>query len=297
MLIVVTGAQGFLGSHLVRRLAGEGYSVLAVDRRPQIDYPVDDVIYHVWDSSDPTSLIPTECEPIGDFMLIHLAWDLRNRESSYRNQADQVSCLAGILDGWSSRGLRQVIVPGSAQEYGGRGGVVKEDDSAVEPLYPYGWAKRATREMASSWAQRTHAGLLWLRPFIVYGPGQAGSMLIPYAIRQARAKLAAQFSDCLQERDFVHVDDVIEAIVLGIQRQLPGIHVCNIGCGKPVRARDVIEHIGREFGSLEKFEFGVRERRLNEPNTQVADISSAKKLLDWSPRIMWEEGINRLCGK
>lgn len=297
MLIVITGAQGFLGRHLVARLARDGHSILAVDRRPVIEDPVPGVQIHVTNLEDPATLIPPECEPVGEFVLIHLAWDLRSRETSYKVQSEQVTCLAGLLDHWKDRGLRYVVAPGSAQEYGGCGGVIGEDAVPLEPLSPYGWAKRSAYNMAASWSRSAGVGLLWLRPFIVYGPGQAGSMLIPYAVRQAQAKAPAQFSDGLQERDFVYIDDVVEAFALGVASQPDGVNVCNLGCGVPVRARELLEAIGRELGALDRFEFGKRPRRTNEPDTQVANIEAAKRVLGWSPKVDWQEGVRRVCGK
>ncbi len=295
MLIVITGSQGFLGRNLVSRLSQAGHAILAVDRRPSIESPVPGVQYHVSDLTDPTTLIPPECEPVGDFVLIHLAWDLRNRETSYKVQSEQVTTLAGLLDSWTGRGLKYVIAPGSAQEFGGRGGVLGEDDRPLEPLSPYGWAKWAAYEMTASWARQTGVGLLWLRPFIVYGPGQAGSMLIPYAVRQAHMKMPASFSDCLQQRDFVYVDDVVEAFAIGVEKQLPGVNVFNLGCGIPVKARDVIEMIGRELGAQDAFTFGAKPRRVNEPDVQVANIARANGLLGWTPKVDWREGVRRIC--
>jgi len=295
MRIVITGAQGFLGRHVVTRLALAGHVVLAVDRRPSMEMPVAGVQYHVSDLSDPSTLIPPECEPVGDFMLIHLAWDLRSRETSYKIQSEQVTVLAGLLDAWTGRGLKYVMAPGSAQEYGGRGGQLREDDQPVEPLSPYGWAKRSAYEMTASWARQSGVGLLWLRPFIVYGPGQAGSMLIPYAVRQGHLKMRAEFSDCLQLRDFVFVDDVVEAFACGCEKLLPGINVMNLGCGVPVRARDLLEEIGRELCVLDQFAFGARPRRTNEPDVQIADISRAKEMLGWTPKVDWKTGVKRIC--
>lgn len=295
MMIVVTGAQGFMGRRVVSRLASDGCDVLAVDRRPALDAPEPGVRWHVSDLVDPATLIPPECEPVGQFLLIHLAWDLRNRETSYKVQSDQVTVLAGLLDYWTGRGLSYLIAPGSAQEYGARGGILKEDDLPVEPLSPYGWAKRAAYEMAASWSRQSGVGLLWLRPFIVYGPGQAGSMLIPYAVRQAQTRQEAGFSDGLQMRDFVYVDDVVEAFVAGCNRRLAGVNVLNLGCGEAVRARDIIEEIARTYGCLDKFNFGARPRRSNEPDVQVSDSSRAGHALGWKATVDWKEGVRRIC--
>lgn len=296
MLIVVTGAQGFLGRHVVRALAGQNRRVLAVDRRPVVlSQALPGVQYHVSDLVDPGTLIPPDCEPVGPFVLVHLAWDLRQRETSYRVQSEQVSALAGLLDAWRGRGLAYVVAPGSAQEFGARGGVLAEDALPEEPLSPYGWAKRAAYEMASSWSRQTGIGLLWLRPFIIYGPGQAGSMLVPYAMRQAQEGLTAEFSDGLQVRDFVYVDDVVEAIRLGIERQPAGPVALNLGSRDPVRLRDLLQEIANTFEAGDRFKFGARPRRLSDPDEQVADCSMAERLLGWTPRIGWREGIRRVC--
>lgn len=296
MLIVVTGARGFLGHHVVARLAAEGHRVLAVDRRPVIQAEaMPSVQSHTSDLSDPSTLIPPDCEPIEPFVLIHLAWDLRQRETSYRIQAEQTLPLAGLLDYWRGNGLSYVIAPGSAQEFGARGGVLGEDALPEEPLSPYGWAKRATYEMASSWARQSGVGFLWLRPFIIYGVGQGGSMLVPYAVRQAQAGQRAEFTDGLQVRDFVYVDDVVEAIALGVAQQPKGPIALNLGSRDPVRLRDLLQTVADHLDAGDRFGFGVRPRRTAEPDVQVADCTRAEQVLGWVPKVGWREGILRIC--
>ena len=295
-LVVVTGSQGFLGQRVVESLVRAGHRVLAVDRRPVVLAQAQPgVRYHVSDLVDPSTLIPPECEPVGPFSLVHLAWDLRLRETSYRVQSEQVTCLAGLLDAWTGRGLSYVIAPGSAQEYGARGGVLAEDDGPLEPLSPYGWAKRALYELASSWSRQSGVGLLWLRPFIIYGPGQAGSLLLPYAIRQACAGEPADFSDGLQTRDFTYVDDVAAAIVRGLEKRLPGSTAINLGSGDPVQIREVLQAVADYFKVGDRFRFGVRPRRIADPDVQVADIRLAAERLGWKPAVGWREGVRRTC--
>jgi nucleoside-diphosphate-sugar epimerase len=296
MRIVITGARGFLGHHLVAALSRSGASVLAVDRRPvEPTPPMRGVVQHVSDLSDPATLIPPEVEPVGKFILVHLAWDLRERETSYRLQSEQVTCLAGLLDVWTKRGLSYVISPGSAQEFGARGGVLDAGCLPIEPLSPYGWAKRAVYEMASSWSRQSGVGLLWLRPFIIYGPGQAGSLLIPYAVRQAMSGETAEFSDGLQTRDFIYVDDVVSAIQRGIEIRPAGPQSVNLGSGDPARIRDVLQEIANHFHAGDRFCYGVRSRRAADPDVQVADLRQAAEMLNWKPLVGWREGVRRVC--
>ena len=295
MLTVVTGAHGFLGRHIVSRLAADGHQVLAVDRKAFVGQVVEGVQYHLSDLEDPATLIPPDCEPVGRFALVHLAWDLRSRETSYKVQSEQVTTLAGLLDTWTGKGLSYVIAPGSAQEYGAKGGVLAEGVQPEEPLSPYGWAKRATFEMASSWSRRSGVGLLWLRPFIIYGPGQAGSMLVPYAVRQAMHGEQADFTDGKQTRDFVYVDDVVEAFSRGLGQQPQGIHELNLGSRDPVQVCDVLAAIADQFQARDNFHFGAKPRRLAEPDVQVADCTRAEQVLGWTPQVGWREGVRRIC--
>ncbi len=295
MFTVVTGAQGFLGRHMVMRLAREGHKVLAVDRRAAAPMGHPNIQVHFSDLADPTTLIPPDCEPVGRFALIHLAWDLRSRETSFKIQSEQVTGLAGLLDAWKDRGLAYVMAPGSAQEFGQRSGEIGDEDLPVGPLSPYGWAKHAMLDMVSSWGRQSGVGVLWLRPFIAYGPGQGGSMFVPYAVRQAQMKEQADVTDCEQIRDFVYVDDVVEAFVLGLRKQPAGVHQVNLGSKDPARLRDVLTVVADHFGAGEIFRFGAKPRRMQDPDVQVARVDRAKDLLGWTPKTGWREGIRRVC--
>lgn len=295
MLVVVTGARGFLGRSLTPRLVQEGYRVLAVDRVPaESDLP--GVESHVADIADPASLLPAGRALEEPFVLVHLAWNIQQRDASYRVQAEQVAIMAGLLDHWREKGLGYVVAPGSAQEFGARSGTLDEDAKPEEPLSPYGWAKRAAFEMTSSWSRQHGVGLTWLRPFIIYGEGQRGDLLLPYAVQQARAGQRAEFTDGRQIRDFIHVSDVVEAFVLAVKAQPKAQTVLNLGSRDPVSVHDVLYAIADHFGANDAFIFGARPRRVTDPDMQVANCARAESVLGWRPRVGWREGIRRICG-
>jgi nucleoside-diphosphate-sugar epimerase len=154
-----------------------------------------------------------------------------------------------VLDHWTDRGLAAVVAAGSAEEFGERGGVIAEDDPPAGRLSAYGWGKAAARTLLQSWAEGTGRPTLWLRPFVVYGPWQGGNMAVPYAIRQALDGLPAEFSDGVQRRDFVHVDDVAEAFRAALRVLSPGFTAVNVGTGKGTALRAVLELIGELTGA------------------------------------------------
>jgi dTDP-L-rhamnose 4-epimerase len=134
----------------------------------------------------------------------------------------------------------------------------------------------------------------WLRPFTVYGEQHYGSMLLPYAVAEARARRDAYFSDGLQQRDFIHVDDVVEAIWLALTHEVKGFHALNLGWSEPVEVRKVILEIARRLDAEALFHLGSIKRRIDEPRIRYADTTAAQSLLGWRPRITLKEGLDRL---
>jgi len=292
-VVVVTGAEGFLGRQVVARLAAKNHEVVAVDRIPRAGPPLPGVTYHQADLSDAMTLLPASLTNEQPFTLVHLAWDMR-RHQGYAIQAEQVRQFAGMLDAWTGKGLARLVAMGSAEEYGGCEGIIREDSAPVLPLSPYGWAKRSAHDLAVSWCLKTDVPVMWLRPFIIYGPGQSGDMMIPYAIDCAVHKRDAKFTDGRQLRDFVFIDDVVEAITLSVTASSSGFHICNIAGGKPVVVADVLTRIARHYKAESSFHLGAKPRRPGEPNMQVAEVSNAMELLGWSARTDMHSGLDRI---
>lgn len=293
MTIVVTGAAGFIGRAVVRALTAAGHPVVATDLVEAAGET--NARFVRANLADPVELNGL-FEQLGrGALLVHLAWDMR-RHQGFAVQGACVSMTAQLLDAAAEHGVARVIALGSADEYGAAAGVMREDTTPVQPISPYGWAKRAARDLAAAWSARTGVPTVWLRPFIVYGPGQRGDLMIPYAIEQARRRTPADFSDGAQRRDFVYVDDLAAAVCAAADTALPGFNVFNIARGEPVCVRDVLTEIARHFGVESLFHLGARPRRPGEPDEFVADITAARTRLSWEPRVSWREGIVRACG-
>lgn len=288
--VIVTGAAGFLGRRLLPRLVELGFHVVAVDR-VSFSTTSENVERIQSDLLDAAEIFARGSSPDA---IIHLAWDMRRDVTNFALQAEQVRRTACLLDEAVAAGVRRFIMMGSAEEYGRRGGCIAEDDAPVGTLSPYGWAKRACGEMARAKAEISGAGLLWLRPFIVYGPGQQGDMAIPNALRAAREGSRAEFSDATQRRDFVFVDDVVNAILAGLAMREPIVETVNIGSGTPVALREVLEAVRMRWGQDSSFVFGARPRRAGEPDEQYANISKASSVLGWRPSVAWRQGIECL---
>ena len=287
--VVVTGGGGFIGRRVVARLAESGRSVVAVD--PTLS--TGDLPYGV---EGRRMALGREWLSMPEaFVLVHLAWGMERSDS-----AAQTESAAVFRAQLSHPNLTGVVGMGSAEEYGERGGCLSEDLAPGDELSVYGRAKNEACGALEAWTRETGRPAVWLRPFVVYGPGQGGGMVLPYALRCARERRLAEFTDGRQRRDFIHVDDVAEGIAQAVRR-LPGMEfswtVCNLGRGEPVAVRDVLERMADRMGARELFRFGVRPRRLHEPAEQYADLTAAAVRLGWRARTPWTEGIDGLCAE
>jgi nucleoside-diphosphate-sugar epimerase len=287
MIVVVTGGAGFLARALRRRLRDDGAQVIAVDRAPDPD----DGALHVSDLSDPATLLPTPL-PAGGLSLVHLAW-ATDKPAAFADHAAHVRIFAALLDHWESRGLRRVVFAGSAEEYGAREGRLREDDDQGPAVSPYGWGKRAAFDLLRTWSARSGVPALCLRPFVVYGPGQRGNMMLPYALRQAVSGEVARFSDGQQLRDFVYVDDVAAAFAAAVSAPCEGVQAVNVGMGEGVRVADVIEHLASLVQPRPAFQLGAIARRAGEPAVQFADMGAAASILGWRATTHWRDGLKR----
>ena len=286
-LIMVTGAAGFVGRRVVARLAQAGARVIAVDRVP-LPGDLPPGVEFRWAEVGQNTV-----ETPGAFTLVHLAWSMDRADP--KAQENSVADFRRLLE---TNGLQGVVGLGSAEEYGELEGCLSENMAPGLQLSAYGKAKSAACRMLAAWSQRTERAAIWLRPFIVYGPGQKGDMVIPYALRCAQEHVAAEFSEGQQFRDFVHVEDVAAGVALAALR-LPQAGnrwaVCNLGRGEPVRVRTVLERMAELTAAQARFHFGVRPMRADEPQTQYADVTAAANELGWRARIAWEVGIEALC--
>lgn len=273
---IITGSRGFIGRRLVARLRRDGWDILGIGDR----------------HTEPTDVLPDDWDD-RPFTLIDLAWNT-DRPLEYLPHAAHVTRLAAMLDALSKRGLRAFVGVGTAEEYGQRGGRLREEDSACGRLTAYGWGKLAAGAMVRSWSEATKTPAYWVRPFLVYGPGQKGDMVIPYALSRASRGQSASFSDGLQERDFVYVDDVADALATAAAVPANGFEIVNAGSGVATPLRDVLSEIAEHLGAGERFRFGEVPRRAGEAETQAADTQKARDLLGWRAKIEWREGIRRV---
>jgi UDP-glucose 4-epimerase len=284
--VLVTGASGFIGAHLCRRLVDAGAEVHALSRRP----PSGDRSPLNWWEGDVAEieLVRTLFRKIRPETIYHLAShvmgapDLHHVLPTFRaNLQSSVNLLTAAAE----NGCKRLVMTGSLAE-------PEPSRGEMFPVAPYAAAKWAS----SGYARMFHAlygvPAVLARVFMVYGPAQKDlSKLIPYAILSLLQGKSPAISSGERLVDWIYVDDVVEAYLA--LAGAPGIEgqTVEIGSGKLVSIREIVGKVVHLVGGMEPT-FGALPDRPMEP-VRIADVAQTRERIGWSPRTQLTEGLSR----
>ena len=296
---VVTGASGFIGSHFVRRALKSGHAVVALIRHETSLDRIADILPQLkvirWDPlsiSGHDSLSETLAS-LHPNVWMHFAW--KGVGGDDRNESDQITAnLPHVIDSVrlaSEVGCRQWIGVGSQAEYGLVDQKITET-CATAPTTLYGMAKLSACWAALGTARATGLIGTWVRVFSTYGEGDRQDWLLPYLFRCFLANDVPRLTRCEQQWDFLHVTDAANAFLLLAENCVEGIF--NLGSGKAVPLRTVVESIARISKSSVKPLFGALEYRPDQIMRLEADIEKLQKATGWVPTVSLSEGLTRL---
>lgn len=294
--VVVTGATGFIGSHLTRALVDRGAKVSLLVRRggrlSSLQGLFDEIRIFETDITNASRL--TELfQRIQPKKLFHLAaYTAPARDLACASEAFGVNLIGTIalLQAAQSVEFDAVIVSGSCEEYGD-GVVPFHEDSPVQPVSPYSVTKAA----ASLWCRMVHqiSGLpvVLVRPFLCYGPGQEPNRLVSQAIIAALANQDLPMSPGDQTRELTHVADLVQGyIAASVTPEAIG-QVVNLGSGQEYRVQEIVNMIYRLAKSTGKPCPGRLRYRDAEVWRCFTSLDKAKTLLDWQPTIGLGSGL------
>jgi UDP-glucose 4-epimerase len=294
--IFITGAGGFIGSHLARRLLDEGAQVHILARKGgslwRIKDRVDRLVMWDADINDCTTLRTNLCNADPQ-IVFHLAaqvdvsrsWDLVGPMIN-NNLMGTINLLSALRE----CRLESFIYTGSSEEYGTSPSPLGEDQRE-DPLSPYSFSKLASSYFCQMAAKIFDLPVTIVRLFPVYGPFQEGSMFIPSAIRELLLQKEFAMSPGDQTREFNYIDDIVEAFLrIALCRDAHG-EVFNVGNGIPYRVKEVIDIIQRLVGGDSTVTIGALPYRKGEGMECFCNNQKLKSLTGWSPKVSLEEGL------
>jgi len=308
MRILVTGAAGFIGSHLAEALVGRGDDVVGFDNfDPFYDPAIKRGNVASLAEADGFRLVEGDLRDLGAVegvfadgsfdVVVHLgarAGVRASLEDPPGYVEANVTGTARLLEAIRASGAGGHVFASSSSVYGNRANVpFREDDRVDRPVSPYAATKKAGEEMCHVYAELFGVRTVCLRFFTVYGPRQRPEMAIHKFVRRILAgDPIPVFGDGSMERDFTYVDDIVAGVVRAIDRVADiEYEIVNLGNSAPVSLAGLIERIGEACG-VEP----VIDRRPVPPGDvrrTCADVTRAGELLDWAPTTPLGEGLAR----
>jgi nucleoside-diphosphate-sugar epimerase len=288
--VLVTGASGFIGVPLLRKLLQEGCEVHALDTRESSGPCLDQVTWHTADLLDQAALGQVLEEVRAD-RLVHLAWYVSHGSFwTAPENVEWVQASLGLLRGFLAAGGRRVLMVGSCAEYRWGGTEdLHEDTSEIAPATLYGVCKDALRRVASAYAASLDAELAWARLFFLYGPREQSGRLVPSVIRSLLAGEPVATGTGEQVRDFMHVEDAAAGIAAVLASKLTG--AVNVASGEPVQIASILDTIGGLTGAGGLIERGARPTPPGEPDRLVANVDRLHREAGFSSTRSLREGL------
>ena len=296
--ILITGATGFVGSCFARSLA-DGTRPIGILTRGESN------LWRIQDIVDRTQVIRADLrdysavrEGVKDFapdVVYHFATfgGMRHELDEGKIVETNVLACANLLAALADRDYSAFINVGSSSEYGPKAQPMSENDKP-EPTSGYGKSKLLATFMCQADAATRGRPNVTLRLFSPYGRYEDGRRLVPSVILSCLKGLAPELSSPASVRDFVYIDDVIEALGLAAARidSVKG-EIINIGSGQQTSVEEIASRVIGITDCACEARWKSRERGQDEPAAWSANIEKAERLLSWRPRHDIESGLRK----
>lgn len=294
MRVLVTGAAGFIGSHVLAALQARGHDATAWVRpggsTARLDHLREAPRIIEGDLSDAARIdeVVGESRPEA---VVHLAWYAV--PGRYWTATENLDCLGqglALLRSLADHGCSRLVMAGTCAEYDWAVERHREDETPCRPRTLYGAAKLSLQILARQFCAQSSLPLAWLRYYHIFGPGEAEERLVPSAIRAFSAGEDLPCTHGRQVRDFTYVEDLADATVSVMEGSAEG--PINIGSGRPTVLRDLLERLAEAVGGGRPL-FGAREAPPDEPGTLLPDLRRLFEEVGWRPSHTLDDGIDR----
>jgi UDP-glucose 4-epimerase len=301
--VLVTGGAGFIGSHLVDRLVDEGYDVRVIDnlysgklenierhiKNNKVDFVKGDI--------RDTSLVKKSLVDVDAVFhlaaIISVPFSVSNPELTLDVN---VAGTLNLLNASSEKNVRKFIFVSSCAVFGDTKILPVNENASTNPISPYAESKLSAERECLSFQQRGLLQSVVLRFFNVYGPRQGmndySGVITRFINRAKQKQFLTIYGDGSQTRDFVNVQDIVQALLACMKNSSANGEVFNIGSGKPTSitelAKTVLELTGQDL------EIRYELARAGDIKDSYADISKAKRLLNYEPKINLRDGLKAL---
>jgi nucleoside-diphosphate-sugar epimerase len=288
--VLITGATGFIGRHCLPFLLEKDYEVHAVSSRGSMDdFP--NIHWQQADLLDPGQMFGLMAR-VKPSHLLHFAWV--TTPGAYWTSLENlrwVRASLDLLEAFVKSGGRRAVMAGTCAEYDWQYGYCSEQITPLIPTALYGICKHSLQIMFEAFARQTGLSSAWGRIFFLYGPHEHPRRLVPSVVCSLLQGEPARCSHGNQVRDFLYVQDVADAFVTLLERDVMGI--VNIASGSPVVLKDIVHKIAEKLNRKALIQLGDASTSADEPPLVVADVRLLSNQVGWSPRFDLDQGLDQ----
>jgi nucleoside-diphosphate-sugar epimerase len=296
--ILITGGTGFVGANFVHRLVLEGYKPTLFIRKESNLWRVRNILSKIEiieTDLQNIKLISSQIHKIKPTHVFHLAiYGAQQgvQKDAIETYTQNIISSVNLMEASCKEGFQQFVNIGSSSEYGLKKSAMKEVD-LLAPINHYGATKAAISLAASVFSNTYHLPICTLRLFSPYGYWEDRRRFVPSLITSAITGKLAALSSPVYVRDFIFIDDVIDAFMHILGSEKTYSEILNIGSGKQYTLKEVVQGIRTVSSGKLKVTWNNRKSNQLEPAFWKADISRTKKALNWKPTTTLRQGLEK----
>ncbi len=300
-LVLVTGGAGFIGSHLVRRLLRDGYRVRVLDNLAtgkatnlaEVQSQIEFLEGSVTDAETAARAVEGASYVLHQAAIPSVPRSIADPLASHaENSTGTLSILCAARDA----GVKRFVYAASSSAYGDTPVLPKEETMRTDPLSPYAVAKLSGENYCRAFNRVYGLETVALRYFNIFGPRQDPKSLYSAVIPKFITAILEDreisiYGDGEHSRDFTFIDNTVDANLLAMTTPGVGGVMCNIACGERFSLNELVNRLGAIIGKTPRVTYA--ERRTGDVQHSLADISRARELLGYQPRISFDEGLQQ----
>lgn len=300
MTVLVTGANGFVGSHVVRQLLASDVNVLALVRpgsslarlqgqEKRLEKRLEERLQIVRSDLADAGELQSQLKALKPDACIHLAWyAVPGKYLDAPENLDSLRDSLALVEALGVSGCRHMVGVGTCFEYE-IGSAMLREDSSTGPRTLYAAAKLAFSIVAARRLAQLGIGMAWARLFYMYGPYEDERRLVPAAIRALSAGREFPTTTGEQVRDYMHVEDVASGICALSRSSLTGTF--NVCSGQPVTVASIVGTVGELLGRPDLIRFGAIPNGEFDPMFVGGDNGRLRTETPWAPKYQLRDGL------